>query len=804
MKKGFLLSKRDLSRANNNDAPSLSELKPLMSDVDGGNELASNTHRMQKPPLTMIKRGFLLNRSKPDSLSRRGCSSSTLPVATLYPPNNDELSLLPQCRLNEKRSLTGSRSSRVTTRSTALLATSYATEEDGGHNNKPYQPLLCFVNDESDTNEGETPPARENNFELTQHEGRFDDANPSLDNWIEPSSSASSLPSIILPSSNHHSISSESTLCTSKQRKPLIVEMNETPMIRGASTNDNSMSLIHPSSKDVAEFHQTDYTIDNEMEEVDPIRPQQHLVDSDSGCDFREAIVPTAPKDSRQIISAVSILLSKLGRAIHSKSNHHKNSQRDSNRGTLVIGIGTIINISTETLIRSFVTRQRRDTRELLDNIWQMILEPIAQHYTEFIQSRSISKKRSRSSNVSPSLALGLGMLEFVKPTVMVYDSLVRHLLLLETIEACSNQDTQDRQGQLKHQKILALGAVYLLRCRIRCISISLTNLEKGSEVDPSHSDIKKGTSEILNNLEPELGILLSKILPSLESVVNGNRASVHAIGQTVLTSAAADACFELIEISSISIMRHQRLQFSNNNADEITASMKKWKGVLSLIERLLAVKQRWVASSAMSSQSDGKMEMNGCSSRSICATAVVDDWLDVIKSAKRLYFDYFFEDGLLEGYNYPAGLALFFNLSGILLRKTGVSDSSEIPYLRLGGIAQSLCQHKECILSSIIGPVYGSDGDVVTFLHESSTKRGESENSLTAVDAFTRINHQRVAVRAFASWISSGNKAIRILTKSNQNSDADKDSLDSSMVSLVMLLRSESNKCVDLSIAAL
>jgi hypothetical protein len=75
MRKGFLLSKRDLSNANNNDAPSLSEPKPLMKDVDGGNRSASTTRRMKQPPPAMIKRGFLLNQSTPDSSSRR--SSST-------------------------------------------------------------------------------------------------------------------------------------------------------------------------------------------------------------------------------------------------------------------------------------------------------------------------------------------------------------------------------------------------------------------------------------------------------------------------------------------------------------------------------------------------------------------------------------------------------------------------------------------------------------------------------------------------------------------------------------------------------
>jgi hypothetical protein len=64
--------------------------------------------------------------------------------------------------------------------------------------------------------------------------------------------------------------------------------------------------------------------------------------------------------------------------------------------------------------------------------------------------------------------------------------------------------------------------------------------------------------------------------------------------------------------------------------------------------------------------------------------------------------------------------------------------------------------------------------------------------------------NHQRAAVRAFASWISMDSKAIRVLTKSKECPENEVDLLDDSMSSLVMLLRSESKQCVDMSIATL
>jgi hypothetical protein len=536
--------------------------------------------------------------------------------------------------------------------------------------------------------------------------------------------------------------------------------------------------------------------IDNRIEEIGTRTQQQHQrpADADSGDSIRK-VVPT--KDSFQFTNAVSILLSKLGRSIQSNA-HHKNSHPDNCRDRSVIGVGTIVNTLTETMIQSFVKKHLSSTFELLNNIWSLILDEIAQEYTEFIQSRK--KKRSRSNSISPSLTLGLGMLGFLSLREEVYESLVRQLVLIETSQGGCSQDTHGRQkGQEKQLKVLALGAVYLLRCRIRCINISLTNLELDM-VDSSHSDIQERIRQLWNDIEPEIGMLLSKILPSLESIVNGNASS----GQTVLTSATADTCFELIEISSRSSMYHQR--FLGTTSSEMTDLMKKWKSALPLIERLLATKQRWIKSSPSSDQANGNLE--NASSRTTCADAVLIDWFDVIKSSKRLYFDYLVSGGLLEGYDHSSTSILFVNLSGILLRKADMGESTEATYFRVGGIAQSLCQHKECIFGSITSPVYGSDSDVVSLLQDSSKLTDDildaRRTNSTSTDAFTKMNHQRAVVRAFTSWISSGNKALRILTKSNKNPEADVDLLDLSMVSLVMILRSESKQCVDLSIASL
>ena len=727
----------------------------------------------------------------------------------------------------------------------------YDTHRDPHHHHYPpaattstsTSSLLHFVrddDDDDDTASDNTDEGGENNnphhastntttVELLHQHERQDGhttIHPSLDRWIEepvvslPSHyySPRPPPSIILPSfsTNHQSCSSQRAPRISKQQKPLIVEMDDAPTTRGATntyyTNTNiTLSVTDRTNAAVEPYRPTDNEINSNVEQIiDATTYQQQQQQTTN--------VPT-PNDIQQYTNTVSIFLSKLGRSIHSSSNtnHPNNSQQhDETRDiSVIIGLGTVVNTRTEALVQSFMTRHylsgTTTKRELLDNVlWKMILEPIAQDYTMFIQSRNYRTNKKRSSSrsttncISPSLTLGLGMLQFHTPMGVAYDSLLRLLqrLVLPPHMEMSNNAGSNQDSQLKEQKILALGAIYLLRCRIRCINLSLTHLETGFVVvvDASHSDSPKGSRRrqtTLNTLEPELEILLSKLLPCLESIVSGSSAS-STNGQTVLNSAAADACFELIEISSRFALCHQRLpnnpSGTNNEAENvITDSMTIWNGVLPCIGRLLMTKQRWIMSSAMSDR---------------CATAVIIDWIDVLTSAKRLYFDYLVGDGLLEGCDCSAAMNLFVNLSGILMRRADEEDdSTKMTYLRVGGIVQSLCQHKECIFGSISSPIYGSDIDVVSLLQESSKLtddiRARNKDS-TSVDTFTIINHQRAAVRAFASWISSSTKAIRILTESKRNTEADVDLLDSSMGSLILMLRSESKQCVDLCIASL
>ena len=331
-----------------------------------------------------------------------------------------------------------------------------------------------------------------------------------------------------------------------------------------------------------------------------------------------------------------------------------------------------------------------------------------------------------------------------------------------------------------------------------------MTSLEMMEDPSESHSDDASSGQKCWNSIGPELGILLSTTLPSLESIVNDSASS----GQTILTSAAADACFELIEISSRFAVYLHRLQVpalpGSQKAEEIACLMNIWKDVLPIIDRLLTVKQRW----SVSNDDAYQLESNSCAPRVNCSTAVVNDWFDVIKSSKRLYFDYLMKDGLREGYDYSAALSLFVNLSGILLRSAEkAGDLSGDAFIRVGGIAQTLCQYKECIVGAIVSPLYDSDSVVVSVLQESSRWTDSIRNArknMTVAAAFTKINHQRAAVRAFTSWISSSNKAIRFLTKSMKNPYAPVDLLDSSMGSLVLMLRSESKQCVDMSIASL
>ena len=132
---------------------------------------------------------------------------------------------------------------------------------------------------------------------------------------------------------------------------------------------------------------------------------------------------------------------------------------------------------------------------------------------------------------------------------------------------------------------------------------------------------------------------------------------------------------------------------------------------------------------------------------------------------------------------------------------------------VRVGGIAQSLCRERgEYILDVLtIGRSSNSSSNnsnmdeatsLVSLLQEAARLTDSIRIAMKNGELLMVVmkeNYQRMAVRAYASWLSnsSSSRAFRVLTSNN-------DFLVSSMSSLILLLRSTSKQCVTMSIVIL
>ena len=837
MKKGFLLSGKKVPRVKNgsvNDTrspgedghrpqPTTKKAFPSKTSIPGGN-LPSHTSSRKigtpnfpREPKGGMKRGFLLAGGSSDNNIEN---------------DNKKSQNLPQCKPEETPIISYRISAseqaiqpkkRISTISTALLdfEKSHNEHDIDDRRNQQSEPvvssLLRLIEDEPDDPKEGNPPECDNNLVPSdEHNDK-----PSLDSWInQPSSSQ---PSLIIPSSSL--LGPQRKPFVAKSGKPLIVEVDTPPLLQEVA-NSSKHSL--DSSNESPDPRRFEHPLNISSYGIESTSPK---IISDTNAELQNgtAIETHVPplKDSLQFANDVSLLLAQLCHSIHSK----RRSTRESPNKDYVVGVGMFIDKKSTKQIKSFITKHlsRRLGADyvryaILDNLWKMILEPIAQDYSESIQSRK-KKKNTSKAFISPPLGFGLGVVDFIEPAGVAYKSLAKRLSDAAHANKSSNipqkedkekiEDSEsDKERRNKQLKILALGAVYLLRCRIRCIGVTMTNLENGIDLsNASYSDDDEGIGAVLKDLQSEIRILLSKILPTLESIVRSDAKE----GRTILVSSAADACFELIETSSRAVVLQHMLQVRTTKGNKYDKdfnwstpkSMQIWRDTLPLIERLLAVKQGWVSRSTTTER------ISNGPSRVKCAVAVLDDWLDVVKTSKRFFFNLFVgDDWRDERADFTEGLNLFWNLSGISLKRVENADSLKSSCFRVGGMAQSLCQRQECAFGSSVNAFLhdlggGVEAEDLVLLIQKSAKFTDSIRTAIKTaqspEAWTKANHQRAAIRAFASWLFRVTKAIRTLTKKDKRTDGDGiDFLGSAMGSLVVLLRSESKQCVDISVATL
>ena len=248
--------------------------------------------------------------------------------------------------------------------------------------------------------------------------------------------------------------------------------------------------------------------------------------------------------DSFAFASEVSHILTRLRRAL--KSNNQ--SGRKDEAKTPLSGVRQFMNRKSEQLIKAFVEKhmcldETTETKLRLGQLWPLILEEIAQECHNSLSK----KKRNLGYSRSSQFALGIGVLEFSKPDGIALDSIADLLSNLASSIIQPNRCDEE----IQKRKTVAIGAIFLLQCHFRCMSIEASDEQ---------------TTDNATTL------LLNKILPALHSVAS------HVQKRTYLSSAAVYAFFELIEILP-------RVQSTTHLI---------WKDVLPRIEEMINVKRLW------------------------------------------------------------------------------------------------------------------------------------------------------------------------------------------------------------------
>lgn len=260
--------------------------------------------------------------------------------------------------------------------------------------------------------------------------------------------------------------------------------------------------------------------------------------------------------DSFAFASQVSQLLSRLRRAL--KSNDH--SKRKDVTNNSLNGVRQFMNQKSEKLVKAFVEKHicidASAEQELrLQQLWRTILQQIAQE-----SSVSNKKKNRPTYSVSSQLALGIGILEFSKPIGVALKSIASLLSSLASSIVEPNGCDEEKE---KRHKIEAIGAILLVQCHFRCMSIDTSEEETAING--------------FDRVRIEASILLNKIIPALQSIVTSGQK------RTYLSSTALDAFFELIEI----IPRVQSIGFHSSIASP--------QDILLRIEEMIDMKRLWM-----------------------------------------------------------------------------------------------------------------------------------------------------------------------------------------------------------------
>jgi len=317
-------------------------------------------------------------------------------------------------------------------------------------------------------------------------------------------------------------------------------------------------------------------------------------------------------------------------------------------------------------------------------------------------------------------------------------------------------------------------------------------------------------------------------MVPTLERIATTTSSFDNR--RSILMTAAEDASFEAIEVSArffvlFQIIQPFHCQSEKSGKDSMQAEMLRlmmhWRDVLPSIKRLLAARRHLISKQKAENLSDSVYH-----DKILCATSVLNDWLDLIKFSKLHFFDYIVVGycgetiaSLHEGADFNVCMNLFSNLAGVrsdqpsslddLESNQTQSQLSSVCAYRIGGIAYCLSRNRENILHRCNNSLYVASGDaginhLILLLLDAKKSTEFSRNTENKAEAWEHMIRERVFVRAFNAWLSKQGKTeiVSLGTKTRPGSCVTL--LDEALSCCTLLIRSESKPCIDMSLAAI
>lgn len=499
-----------------------------------------------------------------------------------------------------------------------------------------------------------------------------------------------------------------------------------------------------------------------------------------------------------------------------------------------------------------------------LSFIWNNTLESIASYAKEralfrrtslYSTTTSIPFSRSCHHFLPPTILLGLHVLNHFQAdswTTLVHIASISNGFdcikeVKETVEIQQREEeeisnitvTREEKNAVdtKRQRMKTLGATILMKIQLQLLLNNFCS---------SHNESKRLGIEAEKNLSCNEGyvtgscsmveafhaspivftLLLEKVLPLMVSII---LKSNEECKRTLLSSMCMDIVFCILQVSALRIQKQkstEQMTMDSNSIQEQqkdptrdgnTLSFLMWKAV-PFIELLLGIRKGWIkvgeilvegnsshhdtiVTSTIAENSSKSRKNYSDATRRCCSLAIINDWSSILSKVKLMYDKIRFTDGCNEENALKKATNILCNeISGVHLSKnwTAYNHKSNNTFVRFGGMAHTLCKDDPSSDEEVQNMMIALEASIYymqTNFEGTNNDDGRADSE----------SEEIAPLRSFCSWLGS-KKSLRMLSlmEFGNDSKGECDGIELAVQKCMVLLRSKSERCLDLVLASL